>query len=52
MGVMRTLPGMPLSWAVAPVMAHVILGFRGNLGSEGIGGEGVGGVAFSDLMVG
>ena len=38
---------MPLSWDKAPVMAHVILGFRGNLGSEGIGGEGVGGVAMS-----
>ena len=33
------------------VMAHVILGFRGHFGSEGIGGEWVGGVAFYELMV-
>ena len=43
---MRTLPGMPLSWDVAPVMAHVILGFRRKFWSEGIGGEGVGGLLF------
>ena len=48
---MRTFSGMPLFWAVAPVMAHVVLGFRGHFGSEGIGGEGVGGVVFSELMV-
>ena len=48
---MRTFPGMPLFWAVAPVMAHVILGFRGHFGSDGIGGVGVGAVALSELMV-